>query len=237
MFPSGPERIPASCATPTASEVSHASHASAGPAPLLVRHHAARPSARRPAALHAARREDRPVARCRGQARCGARPLLPSHRAALQGFRRGRQHRVRLSRLDLRPRRQVRPHSAADRGADSRRRVHDRLPLRGALRLCMGRAGGAAAAHSRVRGGRRSGFPAHLPVLRAVEHQSAAGDGELVRQLALQLRAQGQLRAVRAAQAVEVRDPPVGLGLRGRDHRADQQSAGRPSRHGHHGCR
>ena len=48
-------------------------------------------------------------------ARGAAGPLLPPHRQALQGLVQGRPDRLRLSRLDLRPRRQARTHSRSSR--------------------------------------------------------------------------------------------------------------------------
>ena len=58
-------------------------------------------------AVHAARREDRPIPgreRRTGRAR---RPLLPPHGEALEGLEQGRAYRVRVSRLGIRPHRQA----------------------------------------------------------------------------------------------------------------------------------
>jgi hypothetical protein len=56
----------------------------------------------RSAAVHPAGRGHRAVEEGRRLAGRRARPLLPPHREAVQGLRRGRPHRLRLPRLDLR---------------------------------------------------------------------------------------------------------------------------------------
>jgi NitT/TauT family transport system substrate-binding protein len=125
----------------------HARNTTESSASLLVRNHADRQTRRRPAALHAARREDRRVEESRRDTGGPARPLLSSHGKAVERLRRGRQHRLRLSRLELRLQRQLREDSASASDGDPCGCEGARLPLPGKIRLCVGRAGRSAATH------------------------------------------------------------------------------------------
>ena len=129
------------------------------------------------------------VPRRRGQARRARRPLLPSHRQALERLERGRSHHLRLPRLDLRSLGQARAHSSVCTRPAAARRTGQGLPVRHALRLCVGRARGAIAADPGPAAGARSRLPAHPPVRRPLEHGGVAHDGEFVRQRAFLLRA------------------------------------------------
>ena len=101
-------------------------------------------------ALHPARHQHRAVPRCR-RPRVGAdRSLLPSHGEAQQRLGRGRQHRLPLSRLDLRRRRPLRAHPAAAgrrSGKEHRGRTFRCTERYG---VCLGRARGAVARHPRL---------------------------------------------------------------------------------------
>ena len=164
-----------------------------------------------------------------------ARPLLPPHRQAVQGLgQRAWRHRLRLSRLGIRLLRRLRTDSAGARQPGPCRRPRAGLSRRGEVRLCLGRAGRSAAADSRFPRGRRPRLSPHPAVLRALEHQSAARDGERFRQFALQLRPPCQFRHRRPAQTREIRTDAARMGLRGRDAGADPQYRGWPSGDGHH---
>ena len=206
-------------ASPSRQELRHARDPPTRAAPLLVRADADVAPGRRPQTLHAAGREDRAVEDGQRPARRAARPLLPPHGAALQGFCRGRPHRLRLPRLDVRGRWPLRAHPAEQRRRDPRQRLRAGLPLPAEVRLRVGGTGRPAARHPGLPGRRRAGLSPHLPVLRGVEDQPGAHDGELLRQLALLLRAQGQLRPRRPAQTRALPVHRDRLRLRGRSPR------------------
>ena len=158
------------------------------------------------------------------------------HRTAKlsKGWMQRRPDRLRLSRLDLRPHRQARPRAAIPGAAGGAEPVDAGLPLRGALRLRLGRARRAARADPRRRGGARSVVPAHPAVLRGVEHVGVPADGEFVRQRAFRLRAQGHVRPAQPAAAGEIRDQGNRLRLRGRDADHGRQPAGAAPHCRHH---
>ena len=101
------------------------------------------------------------------------------------------------------------------------------VPLPGALWLCLGRAGRPAAAAVRNPGGRRTGVPPDLPVLRPVVYRAAAFHGKQLRQRAFRLRASRHVRRQRAAEAEQVRDRGDRIRLR-RDHGRSTSSIRRP---------
>jgi hypothetical protein len=215
----------------------HADHETESPAPLLVRADAHGPPGRRAEALPPSRRGHRAVEAGRRHARGRGRPLLPPHCETVEGLRAGRPSHLRVPRLAVRLHRRLRQDPPAAGPGDPGGREGARLPRPGEVRLRVGGPRRPAASHPGFPRGRRAGLPPHLPVLRGVADLAAAHDGELVRQLALLLRAQGQLRDGRQPEAGALPVPRDRLRLRGRDPGADQQPAGQPPHHRHDGPR
>ena len=172
--------------------------AAAAVPPLLVSGDAARETARRAAALRAARPGARAVSRCRRPAGGAGRSLLPPLGAPFARQRVRRRPRLRVPRLAVRPQRPVRADAAATRPEARPAAAGEVVPLRGALRLRLGRAGGAALRHPAHPRGRESRVPPGARVLRGLEHRRAARDGERARHGAPELRAPRHLRHARA---------------------------------------